>query len=191
MQLSVTPVDGPADEASAIRVSGAPPSAPVTITAETTDAAGHRWEARGVFRADAAGTVDLARDAPVSGTYEGVDPTGLLWSMRFASEDVAPVRFAAPPDQVAVSITATATNGEADRPPHLRTADAATTGRSMPCRTTQQKWREGSRPNGLTRPLHVAANVTGHGARRAAHPAGRARYPRWDYPLTSVHLLPA
>ena len=113
MQLSVTPTDGPADEAPAIRVSGAPPSAPVTITAETTDAAGHRWEARCVFTANADGTVDLSRDAPVSGTYEGLDPAGLLWSMRFASEDVAPVRFAAPADQLAVSLTATAANGEA------------------------------------------------------------------------------
>ena len=113
MQLSVAPVDGLVDEVPAIRVSGAPPSEPVTITTRVTDAAGHRWEARCVFSADAAGTVDLARDAPVSGTYEGRDPAGLLWSMRFASEDVAPVKFAAPADQVAVSISATATNGEA------------------------------------------------------------------------------
>lgn len=34
------------------------------------------------YRADEYGTVDLARQVPVSGTYDGVDPMGLLRSRR-------------------------------------------------------------------------------------------------------------
>ncbi len=34
----------------------------------------------GEFSADAAGTVDLGRDAPISGSYSGVSPMGLIWS---------------------------------------------------------------------------------------------------------------
>jgi dienelactone hydrolase len=34
------------------------------------------------FVADDNGTVDLERDAPLAGSYEGVEPMGLLWSMQ-------------------------------------------------------------------------------------------------------------
>lgn len=40
------------------------------------------------FTADDGGTVDLSRDAPVEGTYGGVDPDGLVWSMERINDDV-------------------------------------------------------------------------------------------------------
>src|SRR5215212_980396 len=41
---------------------------------QATDVKDHRWQSRNVFRTYTIGTVDLSRDAPVSGSYEPVDP---------------------------------------------------------------------------------------------------------------------
>ena len=41
---------------------------------------GSRWQSQATFLADDNGGVDVARQAPVSGTYEGVSPMGLFWS---------------------------------------------------------------------------------------------------------------
>src|SRR5579864_7050439 len=38
--------------------------------------------ASAVFAANAAGTVDVGRQSPISGDYSGTDPMGLFWSMR-------------------------------------------------------------------------------------------------------------
>lgn len=108
MRLEVEPISGPADEAPSVKVIDGLPQSEVTITVAVTDAKDHRWESRNVFRTDAAGTVDLSRDAPMSGGYGSVDPAGPIWSMRFASEDVAPSMFAAPSDQLEFSFTAEA-----------------------------------------------------------------------------------
>ena len=39
------------------------------------------------FVADAAGRVDLSANAAIAGSYQGVDPNGLLWSMRPESDE--------------------------------------------------------------------------------------------------------
>lgn len=68
-----------------IRISGAAPGAEVTVIGVSRfwdDKKMLRSEA--VFRADAAGCVDLSRDAPVRGSYAGVHPAGLFWSMTGA-----------------------------------------------------------------------------------------------------------
>jgi dienelactone hydrolase len=48
----------------------------VTVTSGTT------WDSTATFRAGRRGAVDLSRDAPVAGSYNGVDPMGLFWSAR-------------------------------------------------------------------------------------------------------------
>ncbi len=68
------------DERFVPRVEGLTPGERVELTAETSDEAG-RWASQATFEADD-GVVDLAETAPVEGNYEGVDPTGLLWSME-------------------------------------------------------------------------------------------------------------
>jgi dienelactone hydrolase len=85
-----------------------PPQSDVTVTVSATDAKDHRWESRNVFRTDAAGVVDISRDAPVSGSYASIDPAGPIWSMRFASENIAPSMFSAPWDQLEFTFTAEA-----------------------------------------------------------------------------------
>jgi acyl-coenzyme A thioesterase 1/2/4 len=54
----------------------------VTLASRLVDDAGVEWTAHGVFVADAAGRIDL-RDAPSEeGTFTGIDPAGLFWSLR-------------------------------------------------------------------------------------------------------------
>jgi dipeptidyl aminopeptidase/acylaminoacyl peptidase len=108
MRLEIDPSDGPADEAPSVRVVDCPAESEVEIAVTAMDAKDHRWESRNLFRSDAAGTVDLSRDAPVSGSYESVDPAGPIWSMRFATEDVAPSMFATPSDRLELTFTAEA-----------------------------------------------------------------------------------
>jgi dienelactone hydrolase len=54
----------------------------VTIRAGMRDEWGRDWTAGATFVADPSGAVDVAKQAPASGSYEGVDPMGLCWSMR-------------------------------------------------------------------------------------------------------------
>ncbi|MEO8800931.1 MAG: acyl-CoA thioester hydrolase/BAAT C-terminal domain-containing protein [Polyangiaceae bacterium] len=59
-----------------IRVTGLPPGVDATATGRFTG-----WGAIETFTADAQGTIDLATAAPKSGTYDGADADGLVWSM--------------------------------------------------------------------------------------------------------------
>jgi dienelactone hydrolase len=108
MRLEIESSSMLADEAPSVRVIDGPPESEVTVTVTTTDAKDHRWESRNVFRTDTIGTVDISRDAPVSGNYASADPAGPIWSMQFASEDIAPSMFAAPWDQLEFTFTAEA-----------------------------------------------------------------------------------
>ncbi len=100
MRLEIEPIMPLADEAPSVRVIDGPLESELTITATATDAADHRWESRNAFRTDTTGMVDISRDAPVSGRYASTDPAGAIWSMRFASANIAPSMFAAPWDQL-------------------------------------------------------------------------------------------
>ena len=64
-----------------IRLIGVEPGSEATLAAELVDDRDTSWRSDARFTADWIGTVDVARDAPVSGGYAGVDPNGLLWSM--------------------------------------------------------------------------------------------------------------
>jgi hypothetical protein len=54
----------------------------VWIRAELADDAGVTWRSRGRFVADAAGCVDVADSPSEEGTFTGIDPAGLFWSMQ-------------------------------------------------------------------------------------------------------------
>lgn len=64
-----------------IRITGLTPGYRVTITSSAHDYTGKRWQAQATFTADSSGTVDLAKQAPTSGSYTGADAMGLVWSM--------------------------------------------------------------------------------------------------------------
>ncbi|MGV9315234.1 acyl-CoA thioesterase/BAAT N-terminal domain-containing protein [Streptomyces sp. NPDC003691] len=75
-----------ADEPVRIRVTGLSAGREVTVTSQATDYAGKQWQGKAVFTADRAGTVDLTRARPSSGTYRTADGMGLFWSMNPAGE---------------------------------------------------------------------------------------------------------
>jgi dienelactone hydrolase len=79
-ELSVTPAEALIDVPRRIAVAGLRPGERVALRSHTVRGPGVTWEATAEFVASADGTVDLARDAPVAGSYQGVSAMGLLWS---------------------------------------------------------------------------------------------------------------
>lgn len=81
--LSITPADALIDVPRRIAVDGLVPGEPIEIASCTLRGPGVPWRASARFVADAQGTVDLTRDAPVdgpAGRYDGVSAMGLVWS---------------------------------------------------------------------------------------------------------------
>ncbi len=76
-EILVNPRSAPLDQPVDIIVVGLPPGDEITVQLSTGDRASH-----GVFTADERGVVDLTRHAPSEGTYSGVDPMGLFWSLE-------------------------------------------------------------------------------------------------------------
>ena len=60
--------------------------------ATVADGQQHQSTSHADFRADRHGRVDLRSDAPVSGSYAGVDPMGLFWSARSTTVTAPPPR---------------------------------------------------------------------------------------------------
>jgi dienelactone hydrolase len=83
-RLTVDPLQSLVDEPVSIRANGCPPGGQVTVRARLTDDAGRVWESWAAFEADAAGSVDVASQRPLDGTYHDPDPIGLLWSLTLA-----------------------------------------------------------------------------------------------------------
>src|SRR5687767_10020578 len=77
VEVMVDPPEALLDEAVCIQVTGLEPHDRVRVTARTEAFRAQSW---GDFIADASGVVDVARSAPVAGTYSGCDPLGLFWS---------------------------------------------------------------------------------------------------------------
>lgn len=72
-----------------VRLSGFLPGSEVEVRASSG-----AYRSAALFRADGAGAVDLAEDAPISGSYSGVDPDGLFWSMTSPGGPADRVDFA-------------------------------------------------------------------------------------------------
>ncbi|XP_061695981.1 acyl-coenzyme A thioesterase 2, mitochondrial-like [Syngnathoides biaculeatus] len=72
------------DEAIQVKVGGLRSRQVVTLRASATDERGVVFRSAAIYRADDGGELDLCRDAALCGTYKGVEPMGLLWSMRAA-----------------------------------------------------------------------------------------------------------
>jgi dienelactone hydrolase len=92
--LSVSPSGAALDTVLRIRATGCAPGAIVSLATWQLDASGRRWSALAKFVADELGVVDTTSDAPLTGTYEGIDPMALVWSMT--REDRAPAGMRLP-----------------------------------------------------------------------------------------------
>ncbi|APU13683.1 acyl-CoA thioesterase/bile acid-CoA:amino acid N-acyltransferase family protein [Actinoalloteichus fjordicus] len=107
MELEIDPLDGMADRPPVVRVRAAS-HVGVKLELRITDAAGHAWTSLNTYGADVSGLVDLGTHEPLTGTYQGIDPAGPWWSMRFAAPGRAPVDFSAAPDSLTCRVTAQA-----------------------------------------------------------------------------------
>uniref|UniRef100_A0A672JU32 Acyl-coenzyme A thioesterase 1-like n=1 Tax=Salarias fasciatus TaxID=181472 RepID=A0A672JU32_SALFA len=69
------------DEPVQVKVAGLRSNQVVTMKARSTDERGRLFKSSAIYRADETGEVDLNRDPSLSGSYIGVEPMGLLWSL--------------------------------------------------------------------------------------------------------------
>jgi dienelactone hydrolase len=92
-EVHVTPERSIVDEPLAIRVSGLAPGEHVTLRASQTDDLQRTWRAHATFVADSNGQVDVATQAPISGTYSDADAMGLIWSMALAADEANQAPF--------------------------------------------------------------------------------------------------
>uniref|UniRef100_A0A667YQK4 Acyl-CoA thioesterase 19 n=1 Tax=Myripristis murdjan TaxID=586833 RepID=A0A667YQK4_9TELE len=106
--LSVQPSRGLVDEKFSVRVQNAPPAHPLTMHALLHSEDGDTWEAFGHYVTDSGGDVNVSEDPSLGGTYDGVEPMGLLWSLRPAPGSRPGLRFrkrdAQTPMQVRLSV---------------------------------------------------------------------------------------
>jgi len=87
MKIHLEPRRPMVDEPLAIRLTGLEPRQRVTLRAAQTDDLQRTWRAHATFEADARGEVDVAAQAPLSGTYTDADGMGLIWSMALAADE--------------------------------------------------------------------------------------------------------
>jgi dienelactone hydrolase len=82
VRLDAGPAAAPLVDPVHVTISGLPPGALVTVQARALDREGQPWVSAAVFRASAAGRLNLASAVPVSGSYHTADAAGLLWSLH-------------------------------------------------------------------------------------------------------------
>ncbi|HTX62349.1 MAG TPA: acyl-CoA thioesterase/bile acid-CoA:amino acid N-acyltransferase family protein [Acidimicrobiales bacterium] len=120
----------------ALTVSSAKAGDPVTVRARMVTPSGNIWRSEAVYRAGDDGTVDLASAEPLAGSYLGVDPNGLLWSM--APDDLASAQVQDLADGVnPLRVELAATSGGQDL------GEAESTIRLLPAGVTRVPVREG------------------------------------------------
>lgn len=81
-RLIVSRPEALVDRAVHIQLAPLKPDEKIWIVTQTTDDSGLRWYASGLFQANSTGRIDLGVQSPLMGSYEGVDPMGLFWSMQ-------------------------------------------------------------------------------------------------------------
>lgn len=91
--IRFTPAQALMDEPITIRLSGLPPKKPLIVKARML-LLDKTWQSQATFIADEHGRVDLGKQAPTGGSYTGVDPMGLFWSMTPDAAQTTPQRKA-------------------------------------------------------------------------------------------------
>ena len=81
-RFTVAPAQPLMDDRLEIKASGLPPNQSITLYATSVAQDRLEWRSVAVFTSRPDGTVDLGAQAPVSGTYRGIDAMGLFWSME-------------------------------------------------------------------------------------------------------------
>lgn len=102
-RLVVIPRESLLDETVHLRVEGLVPGSRARLRCSLHDEKSLDWVSEAEYLADEEGKVDTGTNAPVSGSYEGIDPDGLFWSMvpdslspdrgKFSLHDLSPLVF--------------------------------------------------------------------------------------------------
>jgi dienelactone hydrolase len=95
-----------------IRLSGFSPGQPVMVTAEMVSREHFRCRSAAMFVVGADGEVDVGTTAPVGGSYSGVSPMGLIWSMERIGWRESEASTTSVQLPVTVAFRAEAKNGE-------------------------------------------------------------------------------
>ena len=80
--LNLRPKSSLIDKITKINVSRLKPQQNITIGAKVLGDKGETFESHAHFIAGKNGEVDVCRDPSLGGSYSGVSPVGLLWSMK-------------------------------------------------------------------------------------------------------------
>ena len=80
--ISVKPVSSLIDEKVRILASKLEPNQTITLEAKIVGDKGKVFQSHAHYVADKEGEVDVCRDTSLGGSYSGVEPMGLLWSMK-------------------------------------------------------------------------------------------------------------
>ena len=82
--IRIEPMSSLIDDKIKIFASGLKPRQPVTLEAKIVGEKGEVFESHAHYISDKYGEVDVSRDSSSGGSYKGVEPMGLLWSMTVA-----------------------------------------------------------------------------------------------------------
>lgn len=93
-------IDTPID----IYITDLPAFVEVNLTAKMQDNLGNVWESHAEFKSDKEGSIDLASDSPLAGTYSVLDAHGLFWSMESASTNTTGERTPLQPLKTQVNV---------------------------------------------------------------------------------------
>jgi dienelactone hydrolase len=85
-----------------IGVGGVAAGGQATVMVDTVDRLGAQWSSSARFTADRQGEIQLARQAPVSGDYSGVQPMGLFSNLHSDSSTASPFYLPPAPTQTAI-----------------------------------------------------------------------------------------
>ena len=86
-KIQVTPEKALLDESVEISISALQPHEQITLEASCKGKDNNIWKSSATFKADENGIVSVAQQAPLSGSYTGIDPMGLFWSMMPTEKD--------------------------------------------------------------------------------------------------------
>ncbi|GAI81694.1 unnamed protein product, partial [marine sediment metagenome] len=82
-QIDIRPLESLADQPlTTVKISGLPPDHEAAVRAKAQDEEGVIWMSWGTFKSDESGSIDISKQAPLSGTFTKPDPSAILWSMR-------------------------------------------------------------------------------------------------------------
>lgn len=108
IHIDITPNPAFVDDEVSLHVRGLRPRQSVVIRASVRDDEQRIWRSQAEFRADAAGSLDVSAQESRGGSYRGISPMGMFWSMRLDARAAAGhstfSKIGTAPDRVLIEI---------------------------------------------------------------------------------------